>query len=540
MGKVLHIRMLVMVGSLLGLAIHTHAQSAALSKSMPKHLDKKTFLSDFSFKEYLVAVAMDDFQTLQKDREFLNVKGLGDAFLYYCGNQHLVHNPLTSETLPDMIQLGEAYLAYKAGISPSENELYRNMGYFFLGKAANHLSKGIAAGTYAPNDAQVAPLLGRLMQRQIYTTISKSKWDKLWENMSKGNYGYVARRLALKFETHWIPYQHLFGARQIWPLFLALLLLSALIFAAFKRKRLVIMLCSFFVIGPLFLGFAGMERTRLKAAYTMSPYRFLHHDMVTIDRIACDENKTLGHAMWLPQEQMRSHYFAHGDVPKHLAKLKERDHVFLATAGGFTNHLKQPEGLTIQDGTMINAVLQPNRHGLVIMDPQHGMIAFNLKEAEMKLPDGTSLLNPMNDLTAYAQFIDWCARQKATVFQTQLVVHNNRLLIDPEKAVKRFRERRLLALVSNDAGSRHHVLINITEPHMLAPLSAEIFSLLGERELQVDALLNLDVGLYDILDIYDEKGQPISDIKGTSESREATNLIIYSLAPGADQRMSAL
>ena len=110
--------------------------------------------------------------------------------------------------------------------------------------------------------------------------------------------------------------------------------------------------------------------------------------------------------------------------------------VVIATTGGFTNSLAQPEGFTVSAGEVINAAISPERHALVLVDRAGGLNVLDLRAQQQSLPDGKVIGNPIRSLAAYAQLLDWCRNHQATVFQTQLLAAQNQVLVDPAKAIK--------------------------------------------------------------------------------------------------------
>jgi hypothetical protein len=231
---------------------------------------------------------------------------------------------------------------------------------------------------------------------------------------------------------------------------------------------------------------------------------------------------------------MKATYFAYQNV---TAKYRQwasanRKTVALATTGGFTNIYRKPEGLTVENGQIVNAVLMPDRDGLVIVHKSGGISVINLKRNAIKLSLGgqnvLTIENPLHSLIAYSKLLHWCKAQNATLFQTQLLAYSDALLIDVAKAKGQLRERRLLALVRDRNDSAlHHVVFDIPDPHNLAIIAHDLFELLQSRRKKVEALLNLDVGSYNILNVFDPAGKRLAKPLGPVSIDKATNLIIY-------------
>ncbi len=493
--------------------------------------NEAAFFDSFPFESYLDQVSLRDVKSIEDDRRFLETFALGDKFLYKLGESYLQRHPIGENNLEETLSLGEYLLGTLPDLSDARVQPYRTIAHFLLSKVATFLAASIEAERRNVDEAQTRALLARLELRRVYVSLGRSQWSKLWLNLGQGNFEYVARRMRLKVDTHFRPLQSIVGLHYTWPLYLGLMAVCLGVFVAFRRKRFVFMAVGLFIGGPLILGFAGIG-FKGRAAYRLLSDRAFHGGQVQVEQIVDREDNSQGQALWLRDGDSHVHYFAQGEVLEQLEALQQTSQVMVATAGGFTNYLKQPEGLTMEDGQIVNSVIQPDRHGLMLLTRRYGTKVLSLEEQTIRLPDGLTIQNPLFSLTAYAELLDWSRAHRASIFQTQLVVYQDHLLIDPTKAVKRFRERRMLALTKDrESGQSYHVLFNITEPHMLAPLSSELQAMLAERNQQVEALLNLDVGLYDILTVLDDQGAALEDIRGKSDSRTANSLIVYALPP---------
>ncbi len=505
------------------------SQSALVRDTWRQYPREDVFLDTFPYELYLDQVSLRELANLEADRRFLDSYDLGERFLYHLGESYYQLHPISEDNLNETVSLGEYLLGTFPDISDQRAQPYRTIAHFLLGKVATFLAESIEGGRRSVDEAQTRALLARLELRAVYVSLGRSQWSKFWINLGQGNFEYVARRMRLKVDSHFLPLQRIVGLRASWPLYLGVVAICLGVFVAFRRKRFVFLICGLFIGGPLILGFAG-SKLQSRANYRFQKDRELHGGVVSIEHILDKDDRSQGHALWLRHGDRHAHYFAEGDVAAQLESLKRSSEVMVATAGGFTNYLKQPEGLTVDEGRVVNSVVQPDRDGLLMLTREFGVTALSLKDASLLLPDGLAIENPLRSLTAYAQLIDWCRLHRATLFQTQLVVYHDQLLIDPDKAVKRFRERRLLALTTDlESGASYHVLFNVTEPHMLAVLSAEVRAMLHERHQRIEALLNLDVGLYDILTVLDDRGVALEDVRGKSDSRIANSLIVYAM-----------
>ncbi len=475
---------------------------------------KENFVKTFPYYTYLQQVQFTDFKTLQQHRRFLwRTFGEGDDFLYYLGENFMKYYPPQLAHLTDTISIGEAYLAEKQEVNPATNEVYQIIGYYILGKAAQTIEEHIRKGKFDPKLSQNAQIIDRLEKNRIYVSLEEGAMQKLITNIKQGKWEYVFNRVWLKFRET----EQKASTRY-----------DALLGPDFFRE--------FYPLPDSSLPRQPTESNlQLESFQRFYPLKGGNDYAVHI--FAMQENgKTppIGHAVWLRRPTMKSTYFAHGNVSTQYQQWASRHKKIpvLATTGGFTNIHRKPEGLTIENGQIVNAVLMPDRDGLVIVHKGGGISVVNLERTTIKLSLGTQTVltieNPLQSLIAYSKLLHWCSDHKATLFQTQLLAYSNDLLIDVAKAKGQLRERRLLALIRDAKTSElHHVVLDIPTPHNLAIIAKDIFNLLKSREKNVEALLNLDVGSYNILQVFNEQGKVLAVPQGPVGITKATNLIVY-------------
>lgn len=478
--------------------------------------NRESFIKNFPYYTYLKQVNFTDFKTLQKDRHFMWRKfGDGDDFLYYLGEHFMKYYPVQLAYLNDTIAIGEEYIAnkQKLGMNPSTNEIYQIIGYYILGKVAQKLKEEIRRGSFNPETPKNAQILKRLEKNRIYVTIERGTLQKLITNIKKGNWRYVLNRFWLKF-------------REVEQ-------------EASSRYN--------DFLGPEFFeDFFRMETSRripaAESKLKQSEYRKYYPvdgdhavNIFTVqDKSKSSKSSTIGYAIWLKRPKLKARYFAYQNVTAKYRQWAARNKktVVLATTGGFTNVHKKPEGLTVEKGTIVNAVLMPDRDGLVIVHNSGGISVVNLKRKRIKLSLGPQTVltieNPLQSLIAYSKLLQWCRNHNATLFQTQLLAYSDQLLIDVSKAKGRLRERRILALIRDQKTyDLYHIIFDIPTPHNLAVIAGEIFNLCKSRKKKVEAILNLDVGSYNILNMFDQRGNLLSKPRGPVNINKATNLIIY-------------
>ncbi|MBY0495126.1 MAG: hypothetical protein K2Y23_13025, partial [Cyanobacteria bacterium] len=194
----------------------------------------------------------------------------------------------------------------------------------------------------------------------------------------------------------------------------------------------------------------------------------------------------------------------------------------------------QPEGFTFESGQVVNPVIMPDRHAIVVF-AEGGIRVLNLKRPTIRLPgpnrSDLSIDNPLNSLLAYAALVQWCRRFSATLFQTQLLAYSDVLMINEGVAPTKLAERHILAIVSDkNTNAIHHVLFDVPVRYNLATIAGELFALLQARNKKIEAMLNLDTGARNVLELFDENGAERGDIKGPVDAARATNLLVYEYA----------
>ncbi|MEO0043247.1 MAG: hypothetical protein RL329_2695 [Bacteroidota bacterium] len=445
----------------------------------------EAFISNFPYKEYLKKIAFTEFKTLQKHRELLEsqrglgsssgIGGVGDDFLFSLGDAFLKIYPVinTTQQLNAKISIGEMFLAKKKEFSSKENEIYQLIGYFVLGKVAQTIEQAFKSGKFDISEENNEKTINRLAKSKVYLSIEKSEWDKLLKNIKTGQWDYLWDRLNKKLQE------------------------------------------------------VTSDKTE-KSKLSLSDFKSKNQNGVEVFNIK-EEGKTVGYCIWMQRPQVKAAYFAHGKAYNRFTDFSKTigvKNVVLATTGGFTNAEKQPEGLTIDNGNIVNAVLKPERHAVVMIEKNGSMKVSNLKDG-IEIPGGTRKLYPLNTLFDYSDLIKWAKSSKATIFQTQLLAHGNQQLIELSRAPNQLRERRLYVLASDKDGTLYNLIFSINASKNLAAITEEIFDLLKKRNKTVEAILNLDVGSYNILRVLDANGKELEALRGPVSIYKATNLIIF-------------
>ena len=305
----------------------------------------------------------------------------------------------------------------------------------------------------------------RLKGNSVYVSIEKSTGQKLLYHLQRGNFNYITNRAWLEVRSHFHPFSKTFGLSTVVILiiivvvFLNLFVLNHIFpIRWWMAKGVAVLFLAAMVFVPRMMGVGNFimmptDPPTISASKATSFFTCRTGSGgpgVEIQRIFNKDGDPIGQAINLKRPCLKAKYFAHNDVYNKYLRYKRGKNIVLATSGGFTNHAFQPEGLTVENGDIVNAVMMPDRHGLVCVEKTGAIRVLNLKRNRFHLPHtNKQIQSPLSSLKSYSELIKWCRKTDATLFQTQLLAYSDTLLIDPTKAKPEERERRILALYSD-------------------------------------------------------------------------------------------
>lgn len=525
--------------------VSVFAQSDFLLKYYTSNAPKSklTYLAQFPYKEYIQHVSFTNFRQLEADRQFLNRQlHCGDEFLYHLCAHYSKNYPVSTNNLTQRITEGEKYLdAAKNSkhLISDTNDIYPIIGYFLLGQVSKKLEHDILNSTFDTRNPENKQLIDRLADRKVFICTVPGNLTKAIVNFKKGNFKYVFLRTYLNIEDYFYVYYEKLGD-VFWFLLLFILVCILYLIWGGGKKR---------IYGIIIFACILIAHTVIKRIYEQPDLSILENPglsqhpiekyfytnnapVVRTYSLITKQGKTIGESIWLTRKDTAqaytdAHYFATGDIVSKYELQKKNNSLMLVSSGGFNNILEQPDGFTVEDGSIINTVISQYRHGLVMLN--NGEInVLNLKRNLFLLPSGKVIRNPLTSVTSYAELVKWSKNTGATVFQTQLLCYQDSLLITIEKAKRELRERRLLAICTDKKNkTSYYVLFNIRTPSYLAEITMEVFSILSRNHYEIHAILNLDTGAYDILELWDEHRHANATIKGTVDIHKAINLITF-------------
>jgi hypothetical protein len=81
--------------------------------------------------------------------------------------------------------------------------------------------------------------------------------------------------------------------------------------------------------------------------------------------------------------------------------------------------------------------------------------------------------------------------------------------------------------VTGADGAQHNVIFSVNVNKNLAVITEEIFDVMKRRNKKVEAILNFDVGSYNILRVMDGAGKEVAALRGPVSIYKATNLVVF-------------
>ena len=239
-----------------------------------------------------------------------------------------------------------------------------------------------------------------------------------------------------------------------------------------------------------------------------------------------NKGSDFGQSFWVFRgaNKIQAKYFASGEVFNAYSSWSSGKHIFLVCSGAFTSN-NTPVGLTVDNGVIVNRKFDDTMDGLVIVYATGGIVVSDMDERKLYLQSANRHIDPRN-ANDKAELLRWAVAEDATIFQTQLLVFDNKIRFNLDRARTENAERRILVLAENSRGEVVHIVYNIQKGVYLGDVAQGIFQYLVGKKMSVIAMLNLDTGSYNILEVYDENRSQMA-YKGNTQVSKATNLLVY-------------
>ncbi|MEZ4884165.1 MAG: hypothetical protein R3E32_05435 [Chitinophagales bacterium] len=263
----------------------------------------------------------------------------------------------------------------------------------------------------------------------------------------------------------------------------------------------------------------------------------IFNDNIKVFTLTTDGDE-YGQSIWMKRKsgKVKAKYFAYKDLnddrsvySKYRSWQGSKD-IVLVCSGAYTtessgNSNMIPAGLTVDNGNVVNRNYRDDMDGLVLVYATGGIVVSDIEEGNLWLQTLERRVDVKESADRTA-LIAWAKQEEATIFQTHLLAYRNELRIDERGRTERA-ERRMLVLAIDGEGEVVHILFNIQEEGYLYDIAKNIMNYLNEKKINVVAMLNLDTGWYNILEVYSKNGNKYSDIQGDKPLTKATNLVAY-------------
>ena len=252
-----------------------------------------------------------------------------------------------------------------------------------------------------------------------------------------------------------------------------------------------------------------------------------------------NEGTDFGHSIWMSRKKgsIQAKYFAFREqnrlgtqtVYNRYVDWKRNKNIVAVCSGAFSTELPGRNnrnavtvGLTVDNGRIVNRNIEHSMDGLVIVYATGGIVVSDIENKNLKI--GNKYISVIDDKL---ELLDWAVSENATIFQTQLLVYNNTLRISRAGRTNE-RERRFLALVNSRKEGLFHVIFDVPYNTYLFNAAKDLFYYLrDDKGMEVVALLNLDTGAYNVMELYQDGGQKDREITGITDIKVSTNLIVY-------------
>ena len=222
-------------------------------------------------------------------------------------------------------------------------------------------------------------------------------------------------------------------------------------------------------------------------------------------------------------------------VALRFKKWRAGKNVVLACSGTYSinNYSNNyvPDGLCIDDGFVVNNSINNNLGAFVIVEKVGGIRVFTKESGVICQSVGSQRLYPASNALDRVTFIEWAKKESATVFQTHC------LFFSGQKRCNNYssdiRERRILAICENSNKKINYFILNLPTANPLNICDANDLFLgqIKAKGYSPIALVNLDVGNFDIIHVYDENGNNIdskfSDLKSRVDFNSSKNIIAF-------------
>lgn len=237
-------------------------------------------------------------------------------------------------------------------------------------------------------------------------------------------------------------------------------------------------------------------------------------------------------------KQVKAKYFAAKEngksVHQRYDQWRTNKNTVLLSSGAYAtgfNAKDTPIGLTTDGGKLLNNNYEPKMDALVIIEQIGGVRISNNEDASLKIIENnkSEKIDIRNGLQRQ-RFLTWCKTEHATVFQTHLLIFDNKVKVAANSSTAQS-ERRLLIMAKDSKGQLFHlILYSKSWAASFSEIAGYTLSLMNAKGYTVLAAVNLDTGSIDVLStstqLSDCSGNPIAG-RSNSQRQALSNMLVY-------------
>ncbi|MEQ1747513.1 MAG: hypothetical protein ABMA02_18935 [Saprospiraceae bacterium] len=234
-------------------------------------------------------------------------------------------------------------------------------------------------------------------------------------------------------------------------------------------------------------------------------------------------------------DRVKAKYFAAKDYNgstvynRYLTWKNNNPGVILLSSGTYTDNYDNAQGLTIDNGVVVNeSLICDKMDALVIVYASGGIAVSDLRVGGLSVSGIPRKLNLCSSSTDLDDFIEWAKEEGATVFQTHLLAYKNEVKVKRATSSKTVRERRFLAVGKDESGKYVHVIVHNPDQTTLYDGTEKVLRFLREfKDMDVTFMINLDTGAQDVFELHNPDCSVNSTIKGQKPPSAAVNILAY-------------
>lgn len=230
-----------------------------------------------------------------------------------------------------------------------------------------------------------------------------------------------------------------------------------------------------------------------------------------------------GYSVWMEQKgEIKAHFKT---KQRSTRKEKAKEKIILQTTAAFVNDTYAAAiGLTIENGQLLNQKINDKMDALVIIHEKTVMVV-DLRAAFYFQP--MNRLIDLSNVLEKERFLSWASENDLTAFQTHLLAHQNEMKIGEEGNARKA-TRKFLVIWDNEGKEKFFIVFYLNNGEYLQKATKYIFDYLDTKNGYIHAIINLDTGIQDVLELNDNlRICNDNNVKGSCDKRLATNLLTF-------------